>query len=172
MNRLLPTLIALLLVACGSGSTEGPAPAHAEGEAAERDEDAQPEPTRTLADGTRLFGEELSEIAETSLADIVSEPSRFDGQSVKTAGEITSVCQSAGCWMEIRVDADSPGIRVPMAGHNFFLPRDVVGSRATIEGQVIVAELSAEDREHLESEGAQAGGSEISIEATGVLVHP
>ena len=52
------------------------------------------------------------------------------------------------------------------------LPRDLAGSRATIEGTVQVAALSEEDRAHLESEGATAAGQDVSIEATAVLVHP
>lgn len=162
--------------ASASGSTSGAdeseaTPAHAAGDEAEEAPDA-PEPARVLADGSRLFGSELSEMDVTPLADITASPARFAGENVKTEGQIAQVCQSMGCWMEIRVDEDSPGIRVPMAGHSFFLPRDVAGSRATIQGTVTVAELSPEARAHLESEGATAAGGDLSIEATGVLVHP
>jgi hypothetical protein len=137
------------------------------------EEGGAPEATRVLEDGSHLYGGELDASRETTpLATIVAEPSRFEGQVVKTEGEITQVCQRRGCWMELRADADSPGIRVPMAGHSFFLPRDVSGHRATIEGTVVVAALSEEDRAHLESEGAQAADQELSIEATGVIVHP
>ena len=145
---------------------------HAEGEAEEHAEASDaPEPARVLEDGSRLFGSELDEARElTALGDVLAEPARFEGQVVKTSGEIVQVCQSMGCWMEMRADADSPGIRVPMAGHSFFLPRDLAGSQATVEGTVNVTPLSDEDREHLESEGATAAGQAISIEATGVLV--
>lgn len=148
----------------GEGHHEGGEHAHS---------DAPPEPSRVLEDGTRLFGAELdAERAPIALSEVLAAPRQFEGQVIKTEGEIASVCQSMGCWMEIRTDADSPGIRVPMANHAFFLPRDVAGHRATIEGTVVVAALSEEDRAHLESEGATATDRDVSIEATGVLIHP
>jgi hypothetical protein len=58
-----------------------------------------------------------------------------------------------------------------MAGHSFFLPRDVSGRRATIQGRVEVEALDEATRQHLEEEGAQAAGQALSIEATSVVVH-
>jgi hypothetical protein len=159
-----------ILVLAGCGGAQG---APAQEQHASSDEAAAPEPTRVLDDGSRLFGAEMDEAREvTPLADILGTPDRFSGQVVKTEGEIAAVCQSMGCWMEIRANAESPGVRVPMAGHSFFLPRDLSGQRATIEGTVQVAALSEEDRAHLESEGATAADQSVSIEATAVLVHP
>jgi hypothetical protein len=76
-----------------------------------------------------------------------------------------------GCWMELRERAGGPSVRVPMAGHRFFLPRDVAGRRATMEGRVVLASLSDEMRAHLASEGATLTSSTLSIHASGVVVH-
>ncbi len=177
MNRIIIVLaLALPLTACG-GATEGPSStesagaAHAGGEG-EAGTESAPEPAQVLADGSRVFGGEPSERDAIELATILAAPADFDGQTVKTAGEISAVCAQMGCWMELRADAESPGIRVPMANHAFYLPRDVVGARATIEGVVHVEALDASAQEHLESEGAQAADSELSIEASSVVVHP
>ncbi|MEQ8454545.1 MAG: DUF4920 domain-containing protein [Sandaracinaceae bacterium] len=117
------------------------------------------------------FGAALDEsMPTTALADILAEPTRFEGQVVKTEGEVARVCQRMGCWMELRQDAESPGVRVPMAGHSFFLPRDCAGRRATMQGRVALRELSPEARAHLESEGAVATASALSIEASGVVL--
>ncbi|MEZ4340346.1 MAG: DUF4920 domain-containing protein [Sandaracinaceae bacterium] len=105
----------------------------------------------------------------TPLSEIVSEPERYRDQVVRTEGEIARVCQRAGCWMELRAE-DGPAVRVPMAGHSFFLPRDSAGRRATMQGRVTIQELSADVRAHLESEGAQATASALSIDATGVVI--
>lgn len=168
-------LLALALSACGSsGATTASSEASGSGgeHAHGHGDEAPPEPTRVLEDGSRLFGSELSGERETTpLASIVASPEQFEGQVVKTEGEISQVCQAMGCWMELRPDAESPGIRVPMANHSFFLPRDVAGSRATIEGTVRLEPLSEERRAHLESEGATATAEALSIEATSVVVH-
>ena len=148
---------------------------HAAGERAAGDhaapaQAAGPQPTRVLDDGSRLYGAELEgERATTELGQILASPSTFDGQVVRTSGTIERVCQRMGCWMELRA-ADTAAVRVPMAGHAFFLPRDAAGRSATIEGRVAVEELSPEMREHLASEGAVATASALSIDATSVIV--
>lgn len=152
-------LISLFVLAC---SAPEPTPANT-APAAVQVEPAEAEPE------VRSFGEPLAVAELTTLADITADPESFAGRTVKTEGEITQVCQRMGCWMEMR-EGEGPAIRVPMAGHSFFLPRDVSGKRATIEGQVALRELSAAEREHLESEGAQAVGQRLQITATGVEI--
>lgn len=128
-----------------------------------------PAPTEVLADGARLYGTALSDTPTIDLADISAAPATYDGQIVHTAGTIARVCQAMGCWMELQADGVEP-VRVPMAGHAFFLPRDAAGRPAEIEGRVALRTLSPEARAHLEGEGAVATASTLSIDATGVVV--
>jgi hypothetical protein len=121
--------------------------------------------------GSRSFGAPMTAgLALTSLTDIAASPDRWKDQVVKTQGEIARVCQAAGCWMELRADAQAQPVRVPMAGHAFFLPRNAAGRHATIEGRVAIQELSAEAQAHLAGEGAQAIASSLSIAATSVVI--
>ena len=108
--------------------------------------------------------------ALTALADVTAAPERFKDQVIKTDGEIARVCQAMGCWMELRATADAQPVRVPMAGHSFFLPKDAAGRHATIEGRVTLQELTPEARAHLAGEGAVAVASALSIAATGVVI--
>jgi hypothetical protein len=169
------------LAACGGESEPTlqagtPPETHAES-AGTCDRAAEPAPTTVdpqapsavLDDGARLFGSALSDRTETALADIAASPSTYEGQTVRTEGTIARVCQRMGCWMELTADGAQP-VRVPMAGHSFFLPRDVAGRPATIEGRVLLTPLSPGARAHLASEGAVATADELSIEATGVVV--
>jgi hypothetical protein len=135
------------------------------------EEEAAPSGTRTTDDGARLFGDELSDREAIPLAALMDSPADYDGQVVRTEGIISSVCQRRGCWMELKAEEDGPAVRVPMAGHSFFLPRDVSGARATIEGTVEVRELPPDWQEHLREEGAQAADQALGINATGVLIH-
>ena len=128
-----------------------------------------PQPTRVLEDGSRLYGAELTDRETTALSQITGSPEQFAGQVVRTEGTIERVCQRMGCWMELRAE-NAPAVRVPMAGHAFFLPFDVAGRTATIEGRVAVQALDEGTRAHLESEGALATASSLSIDATGVIV--
>jgi hypothetical protein len=138
--------------------------------AAEEEEAPGPRPLRTAEDGSRVFGRELQDGIETvTLSSISADPPSFTERVVRTEGTIERVCQRMGCWMELRADGAEP-VRVPMAGHSYFLPRDVAGRPATIEGRVHVQELSDARRRHLEAEGAVATASTLSIEATTVVV--
>ncbi len=129
-----------------------------------------PRPLRTADDGSRVFGHELTDGVEpVALSAISADPTSFSDRVVRIDGTIERVCQRMGCWMELRAENAEP-VRVPMAGHSYFLPRDVEGRPATVEGRVRVAELSEGRRQHLEAEGAMATASTLSIEATTVVV--
>ncbi|MBK8169728.1 MAG: DUF4920 domain-containing protein [Sandaracinaceae bacterium] len=146
---------------------EGAACEHGEGHACDHEHASGAPAANTLADGSTLYGHELNaSLPVTPLATILAEPARFAGQTVRTEGEVSAVCQRMGCWMELR--AESGTVRVPIAGHAFNLPRDITGKHAVIEGTVSVTELSEAQRAHLASEGAQALASAVSISATGV----
>ncbi len=131
-----------------------------------------PGAARAGATAPRAFGAPLDEERPlTQLSTILAAPDRYRDQVVRTEGEIAQVCQRMGCWMELREGANGPAVRVPMAGHRFFLPRDVAGRRATMEGRVVLAALSDEARAHLASEGATETASALAIHASGVVVH-
>lgn len=177
-------LVALVLVGSGGCGSEEPRftsraasgprveePATDEApEVAERVVATGPRPLRTLSDGSRLFGRELQDGLETTtLGAITGDAESFSDRIVRTEGTIERVCQRMGCWMELRAE-NVPPVRVPLAGHNYFLPRDVTGRPAVIEGRVVVQPLTEDVRRHLESEGAVATSASLSIEATTVLV--
>ncbi|MCA9574221.1 MAG: DUF4920 domain-containing protein [Sandaracinaceae bacterium] len=120
--------------------------------------------------GERSFGAPLVGNGETvPLGALLDEPARYTGQVVRTEGEISAVCQRMGCWMELR-DSQARAVRVPMAGHAFFLPRDVAGRRAIVEGPLTVRPLGAAEREHLASEGAGATDVALELSATSVVI--
>jgi hypothetical protein len=173
-GRNLLVLVVLGLTACApQESSEAPSTSPAE------------EPPETAAPESALPAEAASPVAEadqtvfgagvtdrelTPLSDLTASPERFAGQVIKTEGEITAVCQRMGCWMEMRSEEGAPTVRVPLAGHDYFLPRDVSGRHATIEGQVAIRPLSDAEREHLASEGAQAVATALQVSATGVVL--
>lgn len=151
--------MAVLLSGCVGAGPAGPEPGSL-------DEGAQDVAPRGTA-----FGEPIDDsIPLTDLAEIVRAPDRYAGRVVRTRGEIARVCQRRGCWMELRDGAEGPAVRVPMAGHSFFVPLDSAGRHATMQGRVAIQELDRDVREHLESEGAVETASALSIEAAGVLI--
>lgn len=78
-----------------------------------------------------------------------------------------AVCQSMGCWMEIQDENTQAHVR--MHGHSFFVPRDISGHRAVVQGTLVAAHPPTEcDEEAREATGRVA---QVEIDATGVEVY-
>lgn len=132
-----------------STATRAPAPAAAE---------------RSFGAPLKLEGDPLD------VAQLLASPEPHLGKVVKCEGVVARVCERAGCWLELRArEGNGEGIRVPMAGHAFFIPQEAVGRAAVVEGQLTSRPLSDAERAHLESEGLKANGP-ISLVATSVVL--
>jgi hypothetical protein len=154
------------VIGCGRPA-EAPVAAAAEPAAAGESGAGAPAATAT---GEQAFGAPLvGQRDPVALSALIDDPAAYTGQVVRTEGEISAVCQNMGCWMELR-DEQARAVRVPMAGHSFFLPRDVSGRRALVEGPLNVRPLSAAEREHLAAEGATATDVGLELSATSVVV--
>lgn len=113
----------------------------------------------------RVFGKPLQGLKPTPLAELLARPEA--GRSVRLEGTVGAVCQSKGCWMELRQGERS--VHVTFEGYAFFVPRDSAGRQAVLEGKVVVKPRTPEELDHLEGEGAgAAAAARVSIEAAGV----
>lgn len=133
---------------------------------------AAPSPSGPAASsGPHLYGAPLDpSTPELSLARLLAAPAEHAGKVVRTRGTIARVCRRMGCWMELQGDGAPTAVRIPMADHAYFLPQDVVGRRAEIQGKVSIAALGEAHKRHLQEEGAHATDVDVSIAATGVSV--
>jgi hypothetical protein len=69
------------------------------------------------------------------LSDIAKNPGQYANKTIATEGEITSVCQEMGCWMELK---DASGMaHVRMHGHKFFIPKGASGRMARVQATVL-----------------------------------
>jgi hypothetical protein len=84
---------------------------------------------------------------------------------VRTEGVVSAVCQSMGCWMEIRDEAGQAHIK--MAGHSFFVPKDASGHRAVVQGTVLSI-TTPKDECASEAEKQTGAVAKVEIVATGV----
>jgi hypothetical protein len=101
-----------------------------------------------------------------------------DSAQVKLVGTITDVCQARGCWMKMQT-ADGKEMRVRFKDYAFFVPKDIKGKTAVVDGWVHREEVPVEDLQHYATD---AGKSEkeiaaitkpeqqVNFEADGVLI--
>lgn len=103
-------------------------------------------------------GVDLAE--ETAVAAILAAPDDYVGRAVAVRGEVTEVCDKAGCWLELRAAGGDERIRVKVDDGVIVFPMWARGHAARAQGSVEKLELSRDDyilfREHEAHEGGGA----------------
>jgi hypothetical protein len=112
---------------------------------------------------------------EVALADVMKEPQKYAGKTVRVNGVIVRSCKKEGCWMELAPKTDAKSVRVTFGDHAFFIPLNAAGLNAKAEGTFEVKTLSKEKVDHLvNDDGAKIDrnphgtANEITFVATGV----
>lgn len=119
----------------------------------------------------RQFGAKPTLAGEAvAVSEVLANPQPYLNKTIKCQGAVARVCEAAGCWLELRTDLNATeGLRVPMAGHSFFIPKDVVGHPAVIEGTLAARDLPQAELDHLQGEGLKAIGP-LYLAATSVVI--
>ena len=168
-----PTHVALLLsLLVVTGAACEPRPGHtdphrAEGPSSHPAAFAQESGARGLApadrdaaepDGRILRGEPgLLDGAPRSVAELVRDARRLEGQAVLVQGTATQVCAKKGCWWILRGENASEQIRITSKGYRFFVPRQIAGKSARVHGTLEVKRLSRQEAAHLRDDAREAG---------------
>ena len=125
----------------------------------------------------QTFGTPLSTSPSYSLSDVLADPQRLAGQTIRVSGHVRKACSAKGCWMELATDStpSAAACRVTFKDYGFFVPTDSAGAEAQVEGQVAVKRVRAAHVKHYEGEGAtfpskreDGSADEVRIVATGV----
>jgi hypothetical protein len=93
------------------------------------------------------YGGEFALTKSEPLGTVIGRLSEDKAEKVQVTGVVDKVCQAKGCWMVLK-DGDVHA-RIFTKGHNFFLPMDVAGARATAEGTIKARKLSEKFAKHL-----------------------
>jgi hypothetical protein len=121
-------------------------------------------------------GEAVGDSERVAFADVLKDPRKYSGRTVRIEGVVNRVCQKEGCWMEISPDGGEAGAIVRVSfDHKFSVPKDADRMKFRAEGVFSLKTLSREHVEHLvKDDGAKirtnpdGTADEISFLATGV----
>ncbi len=106
----------------------------------------------------RSFGDEISATQVLTPEELVARQSSLkvgDTIPVKFSSKVNTVCQKKGCWMKVNVGEEETMVR--FKDYGFFMPLDIAGQEAIIEGVAFLEELSVEDQKHYaEDDGKSA----------------
>lgn len=104
----------------------------------------------------------------TPIDQLLAEAESRVGEPVAVEGEVTEVCQMAGCWLELRAGEGERTIRVKVDDGVLVFPKWAAGKHARAEGTVERLDLEREDyilfRQH-EAHEAERDFDESEVEA-------
>ena len=129
---------------------------------------------RAAAQEVVTRGDVLGDSPVVDLAQALHDPSAFAGEQVILEGTVVKACPMKGCWMELAPAGAARGIRVTFQDYGFFVPTDVAGRSARLEGTFETNVFSRHDADHLIEEGValvrnpDGTATELSFVATGV----
>lgn len=124
-----------------------------------------------------IFGEKLGASELVPLPEALTNASKYAGRSIKIEGHVRRACSAKGCWMELAQDQspNAPACRVTFKDYSFFVPTNSAGADATVEGQIAIKRVRANQVKHYEGEGAtfpvkheDGSADEVRFVATGV----
>lgn len=97
---------------------------------------------------------------------------------VVVSGTIAEVCQVAGCWITLKND-NGESIFVKIKDHEFAVPKDMGGHKATVKGTAVRKTVSVEELKHYAEDGGKSADevaaitepkTEIRINATAMVI--
>ncbi len=160
-----------LLSACKSNTKEGDT-------ATESGTDTVAVQEEIQATENHYYGDSITEDNAVSTTELLALMQGKDSVNLKLTGIATSSCQKKGCWMKMDM-GDGKEIRVSFKDYGFFVPKNLNGEQAIVEGVAFVDTIDvpflkhlAEDAGKSKEEIAAITEPEISVNftANGVII--
>lgn len=101
----------------------------------------------------KKFGDPITLKKMTNLKDLVNNPGKYKNRDVLIEGVVENVCQTKGCWMEIKQGKNK--LRVEFKDYGFFVPYDSKGKKVKLQGKVERREVSEETYKHWMEEAGE-----------------
>lgn len=106
------------------------------------------------------YGDSISTEGAIEVKQLMAQMKGQDSMQVKVAGVINSSCKMKGCWMKMDL-GNGEEMHVTFKDYEFFVPKDLDGEMAIVEGFAKVDTLDVDYLRHLAHD---AGKSEAEIE--------
>ena len=91
------------------------------------------------------YGRDILLTEKTKISEILAQPEEFVGKTVLVEGEVLEVCAMAGCWMELKSDAENQKVKIKVKDGDIVFPMEAKGKDAVVEGTVYKIELTKEE---------------------------
>jgi hypothetical protein len=119
---------------------------------------------------TDKYGRDISLTEKTNISEILAQPEEYVGKTVLVEGEVLDVCSMAGCWMELKSDAENQKVKIKVKDGDIVFPVEAKGKTALVEGTVYKIELTKEEAtEYYEHVATEQGTEFDASTVTGPL---
>lgn len=124
------------------------------------------------------FGEIITKEGATAMVEFCKSYDRKMAQHVKLSGKVTGVCENKGCWMTLD-NGTEDGLTVHFKDYAFFVPRDIKGKNAIIEGEIKTDTTSVKELKHYAKDAGKSDEEinkitnpkvELTFLASGVII--
>jgi hypothetical protein len=128
----------------------------------------------------QTFGEAIAPDGAITMTDLMGQLATADSVQVKVRGTVESVCQTKGCWVNLR-DPQAGDLFVKFKDYAFFLPKDIAGREVVMEGYAYKETTSVEELKHYAEDEKKSQAEidaitqpkdEYKFMASGVLLLP
>lgn len=155
MKRIAIWASALLLVsACKNNTNEGV-------EKADGQTDSTAVEAAVESVENHYFGDSINEEDAVEINSLLALMEGQDSVKVKLSGVVNSSCQKKGCWMKMDM-GNGEEMRVSFRDYGFFVPTNLGGEEAVIEGVAYIDTIDVQFLKHLAED---AGKSQEEIDA-------
>ena len=117
-------------------------------------------------------GAEFKLKTSISMDELADNAEKYANKTVQVKGLVASVCTKKGCWMGLGGEKVTSRARITFKDYSFFVPLDCKGSKAVVEGNVMVKVMSEGERKHLADDAGKPVStipkSELRLIATAV----
>lgn len=110
---------------------------------------------------THYYGDTISPEGAVAAEKLTALMGQKDSLQVKVVGTINSSCSKKGCWMKMDLGSGQE-MRVSFKDYSFFVPKNLNGEKAIIDGYAHIDTLDVAYLRHLAED---AGKSKKEIEA-------
>ncbi len=109
----------------------------------------------------QIFGEGISSTETMKVSELLADPDKYVGETVRVQGTAVAVCKHRGCWVSIASDVDGEFVRFKVKAGVIVFPPEIMGETLIAEGVWTANKLDLETTKKLCANEAKNAGEEF-----------
>ncbi len=116
-----------------------------------------------MAEG-QVFGKGVSLEKAVKVSDLLENPDKYVGETIRVEGIAVGVCSHRGCWVELASDKEGDTVRVKVKDGEIVFPPELLGSVLAAEGVWTANKLDLDTTKMVCEHRAKESGEDFDAE--------